>query len=332
MNNERKFYVYIDWRLDINEPFNIGKGCENRWKCLSGRNEHFKNIVDKYSIAVEIVKDNLTEDEALYWEEEIIRTLVFDYGYSIDIANNRSIDETHHHLVNATWGGEGTSGYTPNREIRDRMSASHKGKNNHMYGKHHSEETIKKQSKARKGKCVGKNHYMYGKKNEIISNINKSRVGENNPRARKVICIPTNEIFPTIEEASDKYEISPSNIRSCCNKDTKYAGRSNHKYLIWRYYDEYEKYTEKDFEELKQLRKELTRGIICIPTKRIFDNTEEGAKYYNLKGSDITYCCNGYKIKKGKKLKVKSAGKLENGTKLVWRYINFFHDKTYRMK
>lgn len=108
----KKYYIYIYYRLDINEPFYIGKGKDRRWKDIWKRNKHFKNIANKHSIICEIVKDNLTESEAFYWEEEIIRILVFEYGYSIDIPNNRS-SEKGRHLVNQTWGGEGCSGHNP---------------------------------------------------------------------------------------------------------------------------------------------------------------------------------------------------------------------------
>ena len=126
------YYVYIYWRLDTNEPFYVGKGHNNRWKQLKRiHNKHFMNIVNKYPVACEITKDNLTESEAFYWEEFIINKLVFEYGFSIDIPNNKS-RERGMHLVNQTWGGEGVSG------------GGLCGKKNPLYGKHHAEETKRK--------------------------------------------------------------------------------------------------------------------------------------------------------------------------------------------
>lgn len=53
--------------------------------------------------------------------------------------------------------------------------------------------------------------------------------------------------------------------------------------------------------------------IICITTNRIFNTTAEGAKYYNIKSrGNVTECLKGNR---------KTAGKLPDGTKLVWRYI-----------
>ena len=132
MNN---YYVYIYYRLDTNEPFYVGMGHNNRWKELyeNKRNEHFIRIINKYPIAVEIIKDNLTEEQAHGIEIWLINELVFEYGYSIDIPNNRS-NEKGCHLVNCTWGGEGVSGLNvfenkteeEMKEIKKKMSNAKK--------------------------------------------------------------------------------------------------------------------------------------------------------------------------------------------------------------
>lgn len=128
MNN---YYVYLYWRLDTMEVFYVGKGRNDRWKRLSRNNKHFNNIVNKHLVAVEIVKYDLTESEAFYWEEEVIRQLVFEYGFSIDIPKNKS-NEKGYHLVNCTWGGEGCSGWKHTEETLEKAVANREYKNGHM--------------------------------------------------------------------------------------------------------------------------------------------------------------------------------------------------------
>jgi len=58
---------------------------------------------------------------------------------------------------------------------------------------------------------------------------------------KKVICLTTNEVFDSISEASNKYNINNSCISQCCNKKAKSAGRHpvTNKKMVWMLYDEY---------------------------------------------------------------------------------------------
>ena len=65
------------------------------------------------------------------------------------------------------------------------------------------------------------------------------------------------------------------------------------------------------------------KSVICITTGRIFFTATEASKYYNIKSkAHITSCCKG---------KRKNCGKLLDGTKLVWRYVNYKHNRIYRV-
>lgn len=226
MNN---YYVYIYWRLDTNDIFYVGKGKGNRWrrvnKTARRHNKHFMNIINKHPVVCEIVKENLTESEALYWEEKIIETLVFEFGYSIDISNNRS-KEKGLHLVNQTWGGEGTSGMKPWENKTEEEV----------------EEIKRKIREANKGKNIGKNNGMYEKsyrifltKEELEQHDAKLR-GKNNGRARSVICLTTKRIFFTSKEGANYYKITRGNIASCCKGRIKYCGKlPNGTTLVWKY-------------------------------------------------------------------------------------------------
>lgn len=89
------YYVYEWIRLDTNEPFYVGKGHGERWKTLTrGNNQHFNNIVKNIDVAVNILKENLSEEEAFDLESYYIWYYRDVIGYD---------------LCNLTDGGEGYS-------------------------------------------------------------------------------------------------------------------------------------------------------------------------------------------------------------------------------
>lgn len=73
-------------------------------------------------------------------------------------------------------------------------------------------------------------------------------------------------------------------------------------------------------EEWKEMMSEANSGgdnpnaqsVICITTGKIFGCIRDGSKYYNCNYGHIGACCRGER---------KSCGKLEDGTKLVWKYL-----------
>lgn len=260
------FYVYIYYRLDTNEPFYIGKGNGKRWRELfRSRNDHFVNIINKYPITVEIIKENLTENEAFYWEEEIIKTLVFEYGYSINISNNYSIEEGCH-LVNMTWGGDGVK-RPHSQEFKDNISKS----SSNWWATASNEELEnrnKKISESRKGIEFSDEH----RNNLSISHMGHIRTEESKIKQSK---------------NNAKYWQGKKRSKDTCNKISKTKGKA----------------------------------VICLTTKKIFYSARQGRKYYNCSDVNIGRCCRGER---------KSCGKL-NGVPLVWRYLNYKHNKTYRV-
>ena len=55
------------------------------------------------------------------------------------------------------------------------------------------------------------------------------------------------------------------------------------------------------------------KKVICITTGKVFDTIKEASEFYNICNSSIIECCKG---------RQQSAGKLQNGTKLIWKYKN----------
>lgn len=97
-----------------------------------------------------------------------------------------------------------------NEETLRKMSEAHKGEKNHFYSKHHTQENREKMAELKRGKYGGSNH----------------------PRARKVKCVETGEIFLTIKEAADKYNVSHGHISQACQNK---KGRKKVGGLSWSY-------------------------------------------------------------------------------------------------
>ena len=53
------------------------------------------------------------------------------------------------------------------------------------------------------------------------------------------------------------------------------------------------------------------KAVKCITTGEIFASADEAAQAYDVEKSNIRKCCNG---------KLKIAGKLSDGTKLIWEF------------
>ena len=115
MKERRDFYVYIYYRLD-GRPAYVGKGCGDRWLRHSRKNTnpHLANLIklaesSGASLYCEKVRENLTNEEALCLEIELIATI----GREIKGGP----------LVNLTDGGEGTAGYVVTEEFREKRRA-----------------------------------------------------------------------------------------------------------------------------------------------------------------------------------------------------------------
>ena len=145
------------------------------------------------------------------------------------------------------------------------MSEVERGEKNHFYGKHHSEETKRKISEAKKGKLLGENNPNYGKKHtkevrEKIServkmvfaergcpNLGRRQseetkqklrefhkgkwVGGKSPRAKKVLCVETNEVFNSLVEASEFIGRKVSSLHSAVSGRSKTCGGYRWKYV-----------------------------------------------------------------------------------------------------
>lgn len=133
---------------------------------------------------------------------------------------------------------------------------------------------------------------------------------------RKIICLETMEIFDKPNDACLKYGESknvPMIIKACKEMRPALKDEFGNK-LYWMYYDEYLEKIEKG-EEIIYHKNRNVKSVICLTTKKIFEQTKNAGLYYNVKSTSITACCKG---------KIKSAGKLSDRTKLQWMYYEDF--------
>lgn len=86
----------------------------------------------------------------------------------------------------------------------------------------------KKASESMKGKTFSDEH-----KRKMSEN-HADFTGSKHPRAKKVICVETKQIFDTLKQAGECYNISSKSICSCCKGKRETTGGYH-----WKYYDEY---------------------------------------------------------------------------------------------
>ena len=114
------------------------------------------------------------------------------------------------------------------------------GKNNPMYGKQHSEETIIKISNSQKGKYVGSKNPMYGKfgkdhpaygnkpTKEMLEKAKENNLYGKNPMAKIVIDIQTGIFYESASELAELININKYTLRSKLNGHLK--NNTNYKY------------------------------------------------------------------------------------------------------
>lgn len=289
-NEDRRFYVYEHIRKDNNTCFYVGKGTGDRAYNLDRGNFH-NGVCKEYGCRVKIIKDGLTEKEAFALERERIEDYVITFGYGAPIDGYR--DYSNNYLTNFTWGGEGTSGMNPWNKGKKGIQA---GENNPFYGKHHTEEAKQKIGEKLKGKMVGEKNGMFGK-----NPWNKGKKG----------------LFHHSEETKQRMS------EKCKGK---YAGERNPMFGKNAYAnktpEEMEEIAKKKSNSMKgkklsedakqKISKKLSKKVICITTGVTFNNLKEASDHYNISKSGISLCCNE---------KYKYAGKLQDGTKLQWKYL-----------
>lgn len=222
----------------------------------------FRDAISKYgfdSFTQEILKDNLTLDEANYWEEFYIaefNTLV-PHGYNLLSGGGNAL----HHEETKKKLSEKRKGSRMPESFKIAMSIKMKG-NTYSKGQQMSEERKKELAEIMKGNSYSKGNVMSQEFKDKMSALFKGRVFSDETRAkisaacagrkrpepmpyderlkhsRSVIEITTNKVFDAVLHTRDYYGISLSTVRqSLITGKPVTLGKG--KGLLFKYYDEW---------------------------------------------------------------------------------------------
>lgn len=165
-------FVYKHIRLDTNEIFYIGIGKrKSRLYSKESRNPYWKNITNNTTFKAEIIKDDLSWEEACQLEIDLIKKYKRKKEGGL--------------LCNITLGGDGACGFNHTDEHKKYLSEKMKG------GKL-SEETKQKISNSHKGRKFTVEHKL---------KLSISKKGKAPRKGKKVLNIETNEIYSCLAEA-----------------------------------------------------------------------------------------------------------------------------------
>ena len=290
MDNENKnFYVYEWYITSTGEVFYVGKGTGKRWKTLSNRNKFFQCMYRTHDCEVRKIYENLTEKEAFEKEIETIKYYK---------------ENTKYRLTNQTDGGEGTSGWKPSNDFKEKQSKIHKTQwGNDEFrekmmsirkdenGIYKSKEFREKISKIVKGeKNPNYQNYWSDEQKEHLrrkQKLNPLYKNENNPNSKKIICIETGEVFECIKFALQKYEIKNDSSISVAIANPIRTAAGFH----WVEYSEI--FLNKDYRFnylIKMLNKNPNiKPLICIEDLSLYKSKTDLSKHLNVTTAKITW-------------------------------------------
>lgn len=279
------FYNYIWYIVEPYEVFYVGKGSGKRYKQINNRNKFFKDMYNTHKCDVKIVKKHLSEEEAFENEKRLIK------WYK---------EHTNYRLTNQTDGGDGSSGYKCSYKTKEKLSKINKAKweDKEFYermlkirrnpnGAYKSNEFREKISKLVKGeKNPNYNNHWTQEQKEHLSRIRKQNgksAGIKNPKATKIICIETGEIFDLIKDAMKKYNVKHEGSFTVAldNKTRTAAG------LHWKRFND--KLLDDDYRfkvYLDILNSSRFNPYICINSLQIYKTQKELIKELKIKRNE----------------------------------------------
>ena len=109
---------------------------------------------------------------------------------------------------------------------------------------------------------------------------------------KKVICLEDNQVFDSVSLAGEYYQICTSQISNCCN--LKKLSTHN---LHFIYYDTFIILEKEELlkrfnkNKKKEYRKQISKKVICLETKEVFNSITETASKMKISYNNIRCCC-----------------------------------------
>lgn len=231
-----KYYVYEWFIIDTNEVFYVGKGKDKRAQNITQRNKFFKDMYNTHNCNFRIKIDNLTEEDAFKYETLLIKYYKEYYP--------------EYRLTNQTNGGEGTSGWHPDDELKNRQSKINKNR-------------WKDENFRNKMMEIRNNENSVYKTDEFRNKISELVKGENNPNYKH-------------------YWTDEMKEKARQNKLGKYEGKNNPNYGN-RWSEEKKKHHSEVIKNcnLKDGNHGMAKKVICLETGEIFDCIKQAKQKYN---------------------------------------------------
>lgn len=259
--------IYRHWIINENGIIRsyIGKHCginpkrnrwgKNGWGYLKNNPKNsFARAIKKYgweNFNHEIIgwceaktKEQLNLDLNEWEKYYIYKYDSYKNGYNNTLGGEGTVGYhlSEQHRKNISEQKKGKVAYYPTEEQKKKRSEQFKGEKNPMYGKEVPLERRKKHSEYMTGLRVGNKHPLYGthRTEEQKRKQSEAIKGEKHPKARKVRCMETGQVFSTVKEAGRwcnlKNEVS---ISEQCRGKRKTAGKhpETGKPLHWEYVD-----------------------------------------------------------------------------------------------
>lgn len=278
-SDNKKWYIYKHTNKKNSKVY-IGqtKNIENRWRGNGVTYKHsvkFYNAVLKYGFCGfehEILMECQTQEDANYWEIYYIKEYdSVNCGY------------------NLTLGG---CQYEISEELREKeriLQSKRKVICIETQQRYRSCAEAKRMFKIHSVSevCNGKQctaggfHWAWLDEYELgINPIRESGCGNNK---RKVICLDTNIIYNSIEDA--KIKTGAKGLLRACNGKGMFAGGYR-----WAYYDDY---LSGEYINKQKTKNDKFRKVRCFETQCIFENISVASKTMGIYASHISSCCVG---------------------------------------